>query len=412
MKRMIALILLFFTLLTFAACGQNEPEHTTEASSIYKYDMLSDRFVNTYTLITFPFRAFKGGCLVMTTPEIFSGRDVPLEKSGRDWNMYLFDEETKVLYLPCFNASCSHSSNEECFSKKLFYCWGNSYWNAVGDRIFIAGYGSEGEYMLHGYYYSLDGTLEDRFVFDLSQLKNADGSDAVDPRGTMFYGAYGNKVYYDVAGYDLGYQLPAEGGEVRQYNKWLVEFDLTTNEFRLIANYLVPDNYSYDSEFYLIDGSRLTLCYDNRIFYTFDLSTGEYEVETEEIPDSSQYARAFAQFTCGGDYYTLSSRKEGKLNYRIVTEREETLIVSETFGNGAYVLGDLFAESENGLIYNYYENGKTADDDIYTVNENGRDVVYVKPKRLVYVEKADLADGTVDEPLFYDAELGMFSAVY
>ena len=71
-------------------------------------------------------------------------------------------------------------------------------------------------------------------------------------------------------------------------------------------------------------------------------------------------------------------------------------------------MGDLFAESENGLIYNYYENGKTADDDIYTVNENGRDVVYVKPKRLVYVEKADLADGTVDEPLFYDAELGMF----
>ena len=411
MKRMIALILLFFTLLTFAACGQNEPEHTTEASSIYKYDMLSDRFVNTYTLITFPFRAFKGGCLVMTTPEIFSGRDAPLEKSGSDWNIYVFDEETKVLYLPCFNASCPHDKIAECFSKKLFAGFVGGY-TGVNENSIIRVEPGVDDYPLAIEYYSFDGTLEDRFVFDLRQLKNADGTDAIHPRDTMCYSAYGGKIYIDVAGYVVGDQLPDEGGEVRQYNKWLVEFDLTTNEFRLIANYLVPDNYSYDSEFYLIDGSRLTLCYDNRVFYTFDLSTGEYEVETEEIPDSSQYARAFAQFTCGGDYYALSSRKEGKLNYRIVTEREETLIVSETFGNGAYVLGDLFAESENGLIYNYYENGKTSDDDIYTVNENGRDVVYVKPKRLVYVEKADLADGTVDEPLFYDAELGMFSAVY
>jgi len=188
----------------------------------------------------------------------------------------------------------------------------------------------------------------------------------------------------------------------------LMEFDLESKEFQLIANYVVPDNYSTHSDYFSIDKDKVIWLYDNRVYYTFDLSTGEYEVETEEMPDSSQYARAFAQFTCGGDYYILSSRKEGKLNYRIVTEREETLVVSETFGNGAYVLGDLFAESENGLIYNYYENGKTADDDIYTVNENGRDVVYVKPKRLVYVEKADLADGTVDEPLFYDAELGMF----
>jgi len=407
MKRMIALLLLFFTLLTFAACGQNEPEHTTEASSIYKYDMLSDRFVNNFTLNSYQYRPFKGGCLIMTTPEIFNGRDVLFEKSGRDWNIYVFDEETKVLYLPCFNASCPHDKIAECFSKKLYSRFLGGY-TGVNENSIISVEPGEGDYPLAIEYYSFDGTLEDRFVFDLRQLKNADGTDAVAPRDTMCYSAYGGKIYIDVAGYDVGYQLPDEGEETVEYNKWLVEFDLTTNEFRLIANYLVPDNYSYDSEIYLIDDNRVILRHDYRIFYTFDLSTGEYEVETEEIPDSSQFAHAFAQFTCGGDYYTLSSRKEGKLNYRIVTEREETLVVSETFGNGAYVLGDLFAESENGLIYNYYENGKTADDDIYTVNENGRDVVYVKPKRLVYVEKADLADGTVDEPLFYDAELGMF----
>ena len=157
----------------------------------------------------------------MTTPEIFSGRDILFEKSGREWNIYVFDEETKVLYLPCFNASCPHDKIEECFSKKLFLGFtGYMYVGVKEDRIFRVEPGVD-DHPLAIEYYSFDGTLEDRFVFDLRQLKNADGTDAIHPRDTMCYGAYGGKIYIDVAGYDVGYQLPDEGGEVRQYNKWL-----------------------------------------------------------------------------------------------------------------------------------------------------------------------------------------------
>ena len=170
----------------------------------------------------------------------------------------------------------------------------------------------------------------------------------------------------------------------------------------------MPDNYSYESEIYLIDDNRVILRHDYRIFYTFDLSEGKCVAQSDTCPDSSQISLAFSDFYYKGVGYGIYKRQGGDIIYRARVQGEKDITVSETFGNGAYVLGDLFAESENGLIYNYYENGKTADDDIYTVNENGRDVVYVKPKRLVYVEKADLADGTVDEPLFYDAELGMF----
>ena len=407
MKRMIALILLFFTLLTFAACGQNDPEHATEASSIYKYDMLTDRVIGDEANSDTFYRPIKGGAIVMVARNDYFGYGVP-SMEGNERLFVMFDETTKVMFPLCFNAGCDHTG-DDCFSQRLFYGFGNTYWNVYQDRIISVGAYKEGVEMLHCYYYSLDGTVQEKSVFDMSELIRSDGDAIKDPYVPFTFVSYGTKVYIDVCDSYDAYTVNSEGN--CSFNRWIVSFDIQSGEFAVVSNYVLPDYYEDVVSVVDITEEHISLCYIGLTDIYVDMNKGVSVVTDctgEHKPESIMYSSGMLYYN-GDVYVKRRVDKDGSIRYVGIQSRNEYLVPHE-FGGGKFVVSDFIAETEKGMILRYHNVGEDWQDELYMEEENGIMKEFRKPQNWIYVSKTDYFDGSIDEPLFFNAELGTFNA--
>jgi len=68
------------------------------------------------------------------------------------------------------------------------------------------------------------------------------------------------------------------------------------------------------------------------------------------------------------------------------------------------------SETENGIIFSYLlrnpDGTLEPQQEVKTVD--GKTVTEFKPRKLMYVTKADVVDGSIDEPWFYDPETYTF----
>ena len=86
----------------------------------------------------------------------------------------------------------------------------------------------------------------------------------------------------------------------------------------------------------------------------------------------------------------------------------DEITVSRLFADSTYCLYSVVMESANGLVFSYYNNGESWQDEIYEDEVNGQMKTFRKPTRWVFVSKDDYFDGQIDDPWYYDAETGMF----
>ena len=142
-----------------------------------------------------------------------------------------------------------------------------------------------------------------------------------------------------------------------------------------------------------------------------------YDINTEDIVDQDK-AEALRQQVGWSYYYDgeliyMETSPKGDDFYGYHRSKSEEIIsVSMFFEDRTYRIYSNILESEKGFVFQYIDGSKSfeeaLEDEKYTVIENGREVLYQKAARLVYVTKDDYFDGQIDEPWYYDAETGMF----
>ncbi len=448
-KRIFTLICICLFLGLLTSCGTGRVQ--------YKYDRIPGIRLNFYDLGGLKSRPIKGGSFGMMLQNDFLGEDIPRDSWGGEVLFVLFDEEAKVLFPVCGDVTCLHEDNS-CFAKAMLGAF-TCYWNVSEDSIVVVSgsfsrehAGEQTPYTANAYYFSFDGTLLDSVSYDLTALVRADGELIKSPGVITSYATDGERVFLDLA--DAGDIRNRDGG----CNRWLIEYDLSTRQFRTVCNYLVPDMYTSFVNICEFTETHIGVEYDRRFGYCIDRTTGEYvetdcteilakaqsageapsdgniglilpikgliksngypkstfismdtgkEVEVSEV-ESSSYTTIGSLYYEGELYYHVMSPNHEKLWAYQRAEDEEPILISRIFEDGAYSLNSVMLESEKGVIYQYYKVGETYEDEQIIKEINGRDVLCQKAASLVYVEKSDMFDGTVDSPWYYDGETGTF----
>lgn len=446
MKKFICLLAAVLMLMSLAACGGGEEN--------YKYDAIPGLLLDHMTLSQGQYRPVKGGAYGAMSSYDYHGEDFPVDEWGSNFLMYIFDERSKVILPACMDPACTHDT-EECFANIADYVPGSSYWNIHEDMIVIGhtsfkNYGPSEIRQYTFFYFTLDGTLVDTKSFSMKSLVREDGQPAESPSLNFAQThAKDGKVYtviFDSADYEPGVKR----------NSWIVCYDLETKEFTTLGHFMTADGLSLNIYITEVTDTHIGVEYDRRFGYCLDLETGEC-VETdcaaifteamaagkvsgsfiegiypvtgaiyipgypdpcylsmttgEKLdPEEVMNCRTVGMFSLyyeGDTYSPAVGSSQRKFVFRRMGDGSKVNI-SRYFENGTYWLADTVMESENGVIYKYYNNGETYEDAQYEVTENGKTVLYEKAARLVYVEKSDMFDGTVDSPWYYDGETGMF----
>lgn len=451
MKRFVCIVLLVSMLCSLCACVNGDAE--------YKYDVLDGvtyGFLDLSGMTSFPVR---GGSFAMMYREWLWGEDYPImgdENYYTSYHVTVFDEENKLLYPLCYDPACNHSG-EGCFSTKT---------ELLGDPFFVV----EDKIIsirpsdVTVSVYSLDGILQNTVALPEELLINKDGSVP-----DYFFGfsdvlVYNGKVYIDVAGYDAQIQTYYwQMGETCELNRWVVVFDAEKMEFSVLCNYLVPDPYGGHGaavSFPEITDEYLGVEYDKRVSYCVDLADGSYTerdlmisvdalMESGAVTEgeylSDVYPVSGIMLIMGGaerKYFSLDTMERvypsalllcklrsngeffynGKLYYRdelfdkenvycfIRESDEKTFEVSTVFEGGKYRLSNSwpYYKSENGLISRYTDAGIDERDNVYTVTNGTKEIIYQRAHKYVYVTYKDILDGQIDEPWYFDPETGLF----
>lgn len=424
-------------------------------------DTVSELFYYSYLLaLDYNSVGFEGGGIKYLRTDFLSGNDYPVfGKDDYDQKSLAvrFYEDSKLLYPICFDFTCAHDT-AECFANsELFFLTGSNA-AAVADNSSICFvYGS---HPVTAVSYSHDGTQLKSVDFDVSALVKQDGSIAKNANARSFC-RYGGKIYFDVTGYDQYSELDLwESGTKNVLDRWIVAFDVDTFEFSVICNYSAPDPYSDRFEFTECSDNYVGVDYDGRYAFCIDLSDGTYseydcvtlfdglisdgtaqqgdyvesiypiskimlmggaqglsycDIETGDKLDVDLLKRSslepMSQFEYGKDaYFYCADQGDNPNDYiRYIRCSDGNILeLSRTFADGGYYVSSLVLLSGDGLIYQYYDSGTTANDERYTVTEDQVEVTYQKAPRYVYVSFDDMSDGQIDEPWYYDAETGMF----
>ena len=399
MKRIVLLFLALLMLISLSACVSNTPEDT------YKYNTVSGLKISEDTIFGTFYRPLSKGSLAVVNYADFYGNDVVEEEWGTEFLTIMFDEETKVAYPLCFSVGCDHQ-NRECFAYQIQMSFLSSYCTAIRDNVLLIGWGKEGLENVYAYYYSLDGTLQEKYLFDLTKLKQTDQSEIEDPYVSGCYASNGNTVYIDVLDSAERYNINNESTD--GCNRWLLSFNTETNEFEVVSNYTLPDNYSTLIRFGEMNDDNVVICYGEYYDVKIDLSNGEYTSSNHtEVHDKNNEIWFSGQILYNEKMYISREQTDTTKTYQSNKDADE-ITVSRLFADSTYCLHSVVMESANGLVFSYYNNGESWQDETYECEVNGQMKTLRKPTRWVFVTKDDYFDGQIDDPWYYDAETGMF----
>ena len=399
MKRTLLFILSILMLFSLSACVSKTPEDD------YKYNIVSGLKMSEDTIFGTFSRPLTKGSLAVVNYADFYGNDVVEEEWGSEFLTIMFDEETKVAYPLCFSVGCDHK-NRECFAYQIQMSFLSSYCTAIRDNVLLIGWGKEGTENVYAYYYSLDGTLQEKYLFDLTKLKRADQSEIENPSVPGYYASNGNTVYIDVLDSAERYNINNESTD--GCNRWLLSFNTDSNEFEVVSNYTLPDNYSTLIRFGELNDDNIVICYGGYYDVKIDLSNGEYTSSSHtEVHDKNNEIWSNGHILYNNKKYIPKESTDTDRVYQSNIGTDE-ITVSRLFADSTYCLHSVVMESANGLVFSYYNNGESWQDETYECEVNGQMKTLRKPTRWVFVTKDDYFDGQIDDPWYYDAETGMF----
>ena len=453
MKRVISLILLFASVLLLASCGAED----------YKYTQVGKKYYNNSMLVNYNCIELTNGALLRVSinelyKESFSENDP-------NFALYcLFDEETKTMFPLCFNAVCTHESSD-CFARN-FYTAGNvRSFGIYEDEVYALTDFFQGESVdISVCFMSLDGTVQRKIIIDESELLETVSDEEIVP-GLLGVNmvTYGNTLYFSAIDNIEAMKFYPSGSE-ETITHWILSFDLETEEFGIVATLEMPNTVNQTMLLYIGEGSIMVNA-EGRA-YAVNLETGEQRTvdhaqivsdmidekilpkggqvgsyylvnkdlvyiehksndyvrtsyyvdpETVEIVELSDFERAEAaiymrqNFCCEGVLYIYGGSDGEFLTY-YNGETEEKISVDHRFG-GNKITSGVYATSENGVIIKYNTIGEDGIETPIreTVTENGVEVTYYTSDKYAYVTKQDFLDGTIDSPLFYNIETGVFS---
>ncbi|MBQ1954602.1 MAG: M56 family metallopeptidase, partial [Clostridia bacterium] len=345
-----------------------------------------------------------GGALAVVNTLDYFGDDSFFFEWERRQMTVLFDEQTKTMSPTCSAKKCNHQKNAGCFAYKLESDLGKCFCTVINDRILTVGAGASGSKTVRAAYRTLDGVADEKYEFDLSTLVRADGKYVKQPELTCKYAAYGNTVYIDVC--EQKDSLSTATRDTGSYNRWLLAFDTETNEFRVVANYLFRYHPGHEIEFTEITDEYIVMCMEGFVDTKIDLKTGEYATDKCSVKSNgSASSSEFHEISYKGDTYVLTdSSYAGRVYYNSNGERTEILTV---FEDRTLTLDLLIVESENGLIFTYFDRDNEGNI-VYLTDDNGELDLYHYAEKWVYVTKEDYFDGQIDDPWYYDAETATF----
>ncbi len=447
-KRLIPFLLAAVCLLSLSACGKSE----------YKYDLLDTGFPKNTNQYKSTARPIRGGALISAYPHDIFGENYVSGESTFPL-FCIFDEEAKTLFPICFNAACTHET-EECFAnsfygQELTICYG-----VTKDEIFvISDLHEEDGYKLHAYYYSLDGTLSHKVPLEDQPFIRPDGTEEDSVVFSTNQGAIaGNVIYFDAC-FSADTIKFDEGGDSDGVTHWLCGYDLETETMKVIASYVLPPESGQGNRIHQITSTHAALEYSGTV-YVIELSTGKVtQTDYAEVLDGFI---AQGKLPRGTELNSLTAPIDGIFSVKVPNEKKSRnvnlntgeiaeitpmdKIVYSGYDHDAFVYngrlynlesgssptltdidsGEQFAvelppslslyrpisETENGLIYAYLNLTPQGEPEptSQTVTVNGVETRESFPKKLIYFSKEDLMDGKIDSPLFYDAGLYTFTA--
>lgn len=457
MKRFLSIALIMLAIFSLSACQNPENE--------YKYDYITYDYPKDSISFKLSGKPISGGAIfecyahnLFETGNHNSNNPVtPLR--------CIFDEASKTVFPLCFNASCSHDDTE-CFAYYFYGQYPSECYGIYEDQVFVIGNLTEKPHEVYAYYYSIDGALQEKVIWDMSFLTTPEGDSVVNPSISHSAACIGSKLYFDVndANDTHTYSATPKNPDAK-ITHWTISYDLETKEFSYVSTYTLP----YTATGYLhysdVDGTRLGFSYDG-VGYIIDTETGEStatdftgiidrltangtlpkgvntfnsiyplsniaeiqhsgensissfycDLKTETLiePSPSQTAKSygytFSSFVYQNDLYVNLDRTEDMTNEFFNLSSEEIVYVSLVFGENNSLYNHI-TETENGLIFSYLkllEDGSLEPQTVTKI-EYGQEVVYRLPDKYVYVTKEDFLDGKIDSPLYYDPETGAFS---
>ena len=447
MKRTLYILLILVLLLPLCACGE-EGE--------YRYDHLQPEYPCVVSAHDYASIPVKGGALLTLSDKnldgkVFTGSYFPL--------LCLFDETAKVVAPLCMNATCQHS-DETCFAQNFY---GNDSAFFVDDDMIcsirtevVSELGKYAGTIPTAIYYSFDGTVVDRVSMNKT-LYRTDGSECERLMLSLESVRLGSKIYFDA--YDAREEQIVSGDS--DISHWVICYDTEKKLFTATEPFSAAER----GFIKYTDTDGETIAFDHSgVGYAVELKTGDISefdcasvldrLMTEgKVPKGSSISRIFPldnafvvtksygqgesfyseYFECSvsGDkvepvngifeygakgsgsmfvykgnvyLYSVISNAPDILGYRTVDKRREFVL-----DFGEYSL-DQLCETENGIIFSYLlrnpDGTLEPQQEVKTVD--GKTVTEFKPRKLMYATKADIVDGSSDEPWFYDPETYTF----
>ena len=343
------------------------------------------------------------------------------------------------------DVTCDHTTLD-CFGK-LYRIDPYMFTGIYKDDVFRVELSFEVKNQLEVVYFGLDGIIKETVEY-IPELTMPNG-ETLEERFMLnpsAYLTYGSKLYFYIATEALGADEALELGESEvEFVHWIVSYDLEEKKWDLVTSipYLLPDNIIN-----IVDVNDTKFSFsENGIGYTVDYITGETEafdcaviidemIESGKLPVGSILDDVYPLRDCFGcfadnkySHYRISTREpldaseityitdSSKFSYdgeqyaldlRQVCTNVNTGVKTEIALDGTTII--FLCETENGIIFKYLERLEDGnlEPQTYIVEENGKDVVYWYPSKYVYATKADIMDGQIDEPWYYDAETYSF----
>jgi len=447
MKRTLYILLILVLLLPLCACG-GEGDN--------KYSYLPPEHPYYYIGLVHYGQPVKGGAYIMAN---FSDIKGEVTYGTITLMSCIFDEETKSVIPLCMDATCSHE--DECFGG-YYGIHPRGLCGFYKDSLFMIysknskGTFTKGDVGFEITFYSLDGTETEKIPFT-DKLTRLDGTEAVSPCPAPRRIWYGHRLYFTVFDGAEAFIDP----NASSYSHWLVSFDFETKEFTTHALFPAANDQTVD--FTDMEGSNLSFD-EADVGYVLNIDTGELTqfdcasvldrlVEDGKLPPGGRISRIYPLdgiFTVSvtvegsdGDYQeyyecSVSGDTVEKVEdiyqhgfgqaQSVVTYMDKTYL-SARMSYDRSVLGyrstdlehefsldpeeyslSVVSETENGIIFSYLlrnpDGTLEPQQEVKTVD--GKTVTEFKPRKLMYVTKADVVDGSIDEPWFYDPETYTF----